>query len=49
MLTVIDATNVQPEARREALAVAREHDSMVFGIVFNLPEAVCHLLDDQFS
>jgi len=25
-LTVIDATNVQPEARRELVALAREHD-----------------------
>ena len=41
-LTVIDATNVQPEARRPLLALAREHDVLPVAIVLNLPEAICH-------
>ena len=31
-LTVIDATNVQPEARRELVALAREHDVLPVAI-----------------
>ncbi len=40
-LTVIDATNVQIEARKPLLALAREYHCMVVAIVFNLPEQVC--------
>lgn len=40
-LTVVDATNVQPEARRPLVALAREHDVLPVAIVFNLPEKVC--------
>ncbi|MEV6285043.1 polynucleotide kinase-phosphatase [Kribbella sp. NPDC051770] len=40
-LTVIDATNVQPEARRELVALAREHDVLPVAIVLDLPEKVC--------
>ena len=40
-LTVIDATNVQPGARRELVALAREHDVLPVAIVFDLPEGVC--------
>ncbi|HEY8470777.1 MAG TPA: polynucleotide kinase-phosphatase [Longimicrobiales bacterium] len=39
--TVVDATNVQPEARRPLLALAREHDVLPVAIVFDLPERVC--------
>src|SRR6476660_7940685 len=35
-LTVIDATNVQPEARRPLLALAREHDMLPVAIVLDL-------------
>lgn len=40
-LTVIDATSVQPEARRSLLALAREHDVLAAAIVFNMPERIC--------
>jgi protein phosphatase len=40
-LTVIDATNVQPEARRELVLLAREHDVLPVAIVLDLPEKVC--------
>jgi len=40
-LTVIDATNVQPEARRELIVLAREHDVLPVAIVLDLPEKLC--------
>jgi protein phosphatase len=40
-LTVIDATNVQPEARKTLIDIAREFHVLTIGIVFNLPEQVC--------
>ncbi|MGC1207246.1 MAG: AAA family ATPase, partial [Ornithinimicrobium sp.] len=40
-LTVIDATNVQREARRSLVSLAREHDVLPVAIVLDLPEAVC--------
>jgi protein phosphatase len=40
-LTVVDATNVQPEARKPLVALAREHDVLPVAIVFNLPERLC--------
>ncbi|MBV9257558.1 MAG: AAA family ATPase, partial [Ktedonobacteraceae bacterium] len=40
-LTVIDATNVQPEARKSLFALAREYHCLVTAIVFNLPEQLC--------
>jgi protein phosphatase len=39
--TVIDATNVQREARRPLAALAREHDLFPVAIVLDLPESVC--------
>ena len=41
-LTVIDATNVKPFARKPLLALAREYHALPVAIVLNLPEAVCH-------
>lgn len=41
-LTVVDATNVQPEARRSLLRLAREHDTMAVAIVLDVPESLCH-------
>jgi len=41
-LTVIDATNVQPEARKPLVALAREYHVLPVAIVFDLPERVCH-------
>jgi protein phosphatase len=40
-LTVIDATSVQPESRKQLVALAREHDVLPVAIVFDLPERVC--------
>jgi protein phosphatase len=40
-LTVIDATNVQPEARRDLVLLAREHDVLPVAIVLDLPERLC--------
>jgi protein phosphatase len=40
-LTVIDATNVQPEARRDLVALAREHDVLPVAIVLDVPEKIC--------
>jgi protein phosphatase len=40
-LTVVDATNVQPEARRQLVAVARDHDVLPVAIVLDVPESVC--------
>jgi protein phosphatase len=39
-LTVIDATNVQPEARKPLVELAREHYVLPVAIVFDLPEEV---------
>ena len=41
LLTVVDATNVQPDARRALINIAREHNCQVAAIVLNLPERVC--------
>ncbi|HEX8258414.1 MAG TPA: polynucleotide kinase-phosphatase [Allosphingosinicella sp.] len=38
--TVVDATNVQPEARKGLLALARKWHALAVGIVFDLPESV---------
>ena len=40
-LTVVDATNVQPDARKQLVALAREHDVLPVAIVLDVPEAVC--------
>jgi len=41
-LTVIDATNVQPEARKPLVALAREYHTIPVALVFNFPERICH-------
>src|SRR5215204_3265999 len=41
-LTVIDATNVQPEARKPLVELARKYHCLPVAIVLNLPEAICH-------
>jgi protein phosphatase len=46
-LTVIDATNVQTEARKPLLALAREHHVLSAAIVFNLPESLCRERNKQ--
>ena len=40
-LTVIDATNVQPEARKPLVALAREHHVLPVAVVLDVPEKVC--------
>ncbi|MEO1005821.1 MAG: polynucleotide kinase-phosphatase [Cyanobacteria bacterium J06638_38] len=40
-LTVIDATNVQPESRKPLLELAKKFHCFAVAIVFNLPESVC--------
>ena len=40
-LTVVDATNVQPEARKPLVALAREYHCLPVAIVLDMPERVC--------
>ena len=40
-LVVVDATNVQVEARKPLVALAREHHVIPVAIVFDLPERLC--------
>ena len=40
-LTVVDATNVQPDARKKLVALAREHDVLPTAIVLDMPESLC--------
>jgi len=41
-LTVIDATNVQPEARKPLVQLAKSFHCLPVAIVLNPPEKVCH-------
>ncbi|MBA3943367.1 MAG: polynucleotide kinase-phosphatase [Herpetosiphonaceae bacterium] len=40
-LTVVDATNVQPEAREPLVALAREYNCLPVALVLDLPEKLC--------
>jgi protein phosphatase len=40
-LTVVDATNVQPEARKPLVALARQYHVLPVAIVLNMPERLC--------
>ena len=40
-LTVVDATNVQPAARRPFVELARAHDVLPVAIVLDLPKSLC--------
>lgn len=40
LLTVVDATNVQPQARAALVKLARSHDVLVDAIVIDVPEAI---------
>ena len=40
-LTVIDATNVQPESRESLIALAAEYRRPAVAVVLDLPEALC--------
>ncbi len=46
-LTVIDATSVQPGARKPLVKLAREHDCLAVAIVLNMPRAVCQERNEQ--
>jgi predicted kinase len=41
-LTVVDATNVQSDARKPLVQLARDFHCLPVAIVFNLPERLCH-------
>ena len=41
-LTVIDATNVRPEARKPLLELARRYHVLPVAVVLNLPGELCH-------
>lgn len=41
LLTVVDATNVQPEARKPLVALAREYHAIPIALVLNIPERTC--------
>src|ERR1700748_2570004 len=53
-LTVVDATNVQPESRKPLIEIAREYHLFTAAIVFNFDEKICrertrHRPDRQFG
>ncbi|WP_328433842.1 polynucleotide kinase-phosphatase [Streptomyces sp. NBC_00425] len=39
--TVVDATSVQPEARRQLVDLARQYDVLPIAVVLDVPEEVC--------
>jgi protein phosphatase len=39
--TVVDATSVQQDARRQLIELAREHDVLPIAVVLDIPEEVC--------
>src|SRR5271169_2091196 len=41
-LVVVDATNVQAEARKAIIALARQYHCIPVAIAFDLPEKLCH-------
>jgi protein phosphatase len=46
-LTVVDATNIQPEDRKPLIALAREYHALAVAIIFHLPEQLCHARNQQ--
>ncbi|MDI3386227.1 polynucleotide kinase-phosphatase [Streptomyces sp. B-S-A8] len=40
-LTVVDATNVQQDSRKQLVQLARQHDVLPIAIVLDVPEEVC--------
>ena len=40
-LTVVDATNVQPEARTSLIALAKRHHTLAVAVVLDVPDSVC--------
>jgi protein phosphatase len=41
LLTVVDATNVQSESRKQLVRLAREHDVLPVAVVLDVPQHVC--------
>jgi len=41
-LTVVDATNVEPQHRKALVAIAREYHAFPVAIAFDVPASVCH-------
>ena len=41
-LTVVDATNVQPESRKSLVEIAREYHCLPVAIVLDVPERIAH-------
>lgn len=48
-LTVIDATNVQPESRKPLLKLAKQFHCFAVAIVLDLPESICQQRNRQRS
>ncbi len=48
-LTIIDATNVQPESRKSLINLAKHYHCFAVAIVFDLPESICHERNKQRS
>lgn len=46
-LTVIDATNVQPEARKPLVTLARDFHVIPVAVVLNVPERICRERNQQ--
>ncbi|MBD2354244.1 polynucleotide kinase-phosphatase [Tolypothrix sp. FACHB-123] len=46
-LTVIDATNVQPEDRKPLLQMAREYHCFAIALVLDVPQELCHARNQQ--
>ena len=46
LLTVVDATNVQPESRASLIRLAREYHCIPVAIVLDVPERVCENRND---
>jgi protein phosphatase len=49
LLTVVDATNVQPEARKPLVELARRYHVLPVAVVFDLPERVCEVRNRERS
>jgi protein phosphatase len=47
LLTVVDATNVQPQARKKLIALAREYHTLPVAIVLDVPQEVCEARNEK--
>ena len=47
LLTVVDATNVQKESRKNLVQLARQYHCLPVAIVLDLPEGLCQKRNDQ--